>query len=196
MKLLIIQLSDLHCTDSADLSSTKIQKAVDAILANGRFDKVIGVFSGDLTASAMPNEYKTARDVINAFIYSLRKTADCGFIQILIVPGNHDLYLPKGDRDIKVIEKWVLLDHVDEELKRLSQFFTYAEQHRSVELMRQSSGNAFISSLISRVARKHIVYTPNISHVLVDKLVSGKVLSPSSKKAMLIEQRQREQKKK
>ena len=67
---------------------------------------------------------------------------------------------------------------------------------RSVELMRQSSGNAFISSLISRVARKHIVYTPNISHVLVDKLVSGKVLSPSSKKAMLIEQRQREQKKK
>lgn len=129
MKLLIIQLSDLHCMDHVDTSSIKIQKAVDAIVANGRFDKAIIVFSGDLTASAMPNEYKAARDVINTFIYNLRQTSGCSFIQLLIVPGNHDLCLPEGDRDIKVIEKWVLRDHVDEELKRLSRFFDYANQH-------------------------------------------------------------------
>lgn len=126
MKLLIIQLSDFHCTERSSASSIKIQKAVDSIVANGSFDKAVIVFSGDLTASAMPNEYKTARRIISSFIGALRKATCCSFIEVLIVPGNHDLYLPKSDRGIKEIQTWTLADHVEDELARLSCFFEYA----------------------------------------------------------------------
>ena len=42
MKLLIIQLSDMHCRSDANRYSQKIEKAVTAIGTLGKYDKVIG----------------------------------------------------------------------------------------------------------------------------------------------------------
>lgn len=128
MKLLIIQLSDLHCADSADTSSNKIHKAVEAIVSSGHYDKAIIVFSGDLTATAKASEFSATSKVISAFICELRKVAFKEYIEAYYVPGNHDLQLDKNDRDIKVIEKWVLQDHVDEEILRLSNFYYFAQK--------------------------------------------------------------------
>lgn len=105
--------------------------------------------------------------------------ATCNTIQVLneadLINGNH------------LIQNLMMFDNAGD-----SSVFV----NRAVEMKQQVNGNLFISALVSRVARKHIVYTPNISHTLLDRLVSGKVLSSDSKKAMLIEQRKREQKKK
>ena len=67
---------------------------------------------------------------------------------------------------------------------------------KAVEAQRSMNGNSFTRSLISRIAGKHVIYTPSISHTQIDKLVSGGVLSANTKKAVLLEQRYREQKKK
>lgn len=130
MKLLVVQLSDLHCSDHVETSLIKPQKAVDAILSNGRFDKAVVVFSGDLAATAIPNEYKAASWIISTFIRSLRYKADSEYIDFFVVPGNHDLYLPTGSRDIKEIESWELEDHVTDEISRLNNFFKYANRQK------------------------------------------------------------------
>ena len=61
MKLIIIQLSDMHCGPSADAHTIKIDKAVQAITSLGKFDRAIVVFSGDLTNTAAENEYRAAK---------------------------------------------------------------------------------------------------------------------------------------
>lgn len=129
MKLLIIQLSDLHATGKEDSTSEKISKAIDAIRANGKFDKAVVVFSGDIASSGGVNEYKAVRKILGAFFSKLRITSHCSFIECYAVPGNHDLLLSDTDRDIKVMENWALHDHVDEELKRLSSFFAFSNSH-------------------------------------------------------------------
>ena len=130
MKLLVVQFSDLHCPDSADTKTLKIPRAIDAILACEKFDKAVVVFSGDLADSAAPNQYKAARSVTGAFITALRSKAKTPFIPFFLVPGNHDLYLPDGSRDIKVIEKWKLVDHLPDELDRLKNFFQYSSSQK------------------------------------------------------------------
>ena len=125
MKLIIIQLSDMHCGPSADAHTIKIDKAVQAITSLGKFDRAIVVFSGDLTNTAAENEYRAAKQVMGRFLSKLGEKLG-SFIRLLIVPGNHDIVLPKGCRDAKEIESWNLDEHLSEETDRMNNFFKYA----------------------------------------------------------------------
>ena len=126
MKLIIVQLSDMHCGSYADSHTQKIEKAIAAIQVYGKMDKAVLVFSGDLTNAAQPNEYKAARKVLGKFTSELGKKLGC-YIPTMIVPGNHDMLLPQGCRDVKEIEQWKNLDeHLDEEMLRLTDFFEYS----------------------------------------------------------------------
>ena len=53
-------------------------------------------------------------------------------------------------------------------------------------LRKELDGIPFAKALIAQIARKHIIYTPSIKHREVDKLLSGKVLSATSKPALLL----------
>ena len=46
----------------------------------------------------------------------------------------------------------------------------------------------FVKMVVAQIARKHIIYNPDIDHRQVDKLISAKVLTPQSKKSLLLEQ--------
>ena len=57
---------------------------------------------------------------------------------------------------------------------------------RAISLRKELDDIPFAKALIAQIARKHIIYTPSIKHREVDKLLSGKVLSATSKPALLL----------
>lgn len=126
MKCLFIQLSDMHCSSSADEYTQKIDQAVAAIKSKGPFDSIILIFSGDLTNQADKNEFKAAKKVIGRFVSQIASTVQNVFIPIMIVPGNHDMFLPEDSRTAAVIEKWNKDEHLQSETDRLNDFFMYS----------------------------------------------------------------------
>ncbi|EHQ89551.1 metallophosphoesterase [Desulfosporosinus youngiae] len=126
MKLLFVQLSDMHCHSSDHSLTEKLNKAVSAIRTLGKMDGAVLVFSGDLCDTADPNEFKTGRHLLGKFLYQLSEALSCGFIHTKIVPGNHDMILPKGSRGAEEIKVWNKDEHLFEELDRLKSFFAYS----------------------------------------------------------------------
>ena len=127
MNILIIQLSDMHCQVTDQKLTKKIDKAVDVLSTFTSVDHAMLIFSGDLTDTANGKEFKVGRSMIGRFLSRLGERLDCGFIDPLIVPGNHDMVLPEDSRRACDIEQWDKNDHLDEELQRLSSFFEYAQ---------------------------------------------------------------------
>lgn len=127
MKLLFVQLSDMHCKSTDKELTQKLVKAVNAIKMLGKIDHAVLIFSGDLTDANTENEYKTGQHLIDKFISDLSNALDCGVIHTEIVPGNHDMDLPEGCRDAAIIETWNEDEHLEEELNRLGRFFDYAK---------------------------------------------------------------------
>lgn len=103
----------------------KMEKAISAIKSQGTFDRAIVVFSGDLTNTSSQNEFKAAKKVMGYFLAEIGKLVN-SFVHLMIVPGNHDMYLPEDSRGVKEIEGWNKDEHLQEELTRLSQFYYYA----------------------------------------------------------------------
>ena len=123
MKLLIVQLSDMHCKDNTPIQSLKIQKAADALKPLGSFDSVVLLFTGDLTDTASVNEFSVGRKILANFVSALSNVFNCGNIPTMIVPGNHDMVLPEDSRDAQEILTWKKLDHLGDELGKLDSFF-------------------------------------------------------------------------
>ena len=126
MKLLFVQLSDMHCHCSNYSITEKLNKAVSAISTLGKVDGAVLVFSGDLSDTANTNEFKAGRRLIGNFLFQLSEALNCGFIHTKIVPGNHDMILPDGSRGAKEIKDWNKEEHLSEELDLLKRFFIYS----------------------------------------------------------------------
>ena len=127
MKILLVQLSDMHCKETDLHNTTKIEKAVAAVCTLGKIDGAILAFSGDLTNQAKDAEYRVGKQMIGTFLASLGKALDCGVIKTLIVPGNHDIDLSdKNVRSAAEISKWILNEHLNDEVDRLSEFYKYS----------------------------------------------------------------------
>ena len=56
MKIMIVQLSDMHCKVNDGNMSLKIKKVANAIRTLGKVDRSLLVFSGDLTNSGSSEE--------------------------------------------------------------------------------------------------------------------------------------------
>lgn len=127
MKVLLLHLSDLHCEEGSKDFTEKIDKISDALRQVGKFDKILFIFSGDLANTANKNEYKTARFLMGKLIGGLsRNYKHCGWVEMFIVPGNHDLELPEGCRDATEILSWNKNNYLESELNRMKEFFKYA----------------------------------------------------------------------
>ena len=57
---------------------------------------------------------------------------------------------------------------------------------KAIDLRRELDGMPYAKMLIAQIARKHIIYTSNIDYREIDKLLSGKVLSATTKPALLL----------
>jgi len=59
---------------------------------------------------------------------------------------------------------------------------------KAIALRTELESNSYAKMLIAQIARKHIIYTANIDHRQIDKLLSGKVIAAESKPILLLEQ--------
>lgn len=127
MKLLIVQMSDMHCKQEEINNKYKIEKAVRAICTLGSVDGAMLVFSGDLANTAQKSEYSVGKQMLGAFLKNLGDSLNCGFINTFIVPGNHDIDLTGDDvRTSSDITSWNKDDHISDELKLQKNFFDYS----------------------------------------------------------------------
>ena len=130
MKILIVQLSDMHCTKDDITLTSKIRKAVRALRVIGKVDGALLVFSGDIADKGTHEEYQVARKLMHIFVCEMSATLKCGFIPSKIVPGNHDIVLPEDCRKAEDILSWKKSEHLEEEINRMSAFFEYAKPKR------------------------------------------------------------------
>ena len=130
MKILFVQISDMHCKVSDASCTFKVDRAVEAIKTLPTIDKAALIFSGDLVDTGSKKEYRIGKQMLGYFLKQLSDNLNCGFIPTYIVPGNHDMYLPKDCRDAATIESWNKQEHLDEELDRMKQFFEYSKTKR------------------------------------------------------------------
>ena len=132
MRLIIIQISDMHCKSSANQYTKKIRKAADALEKLGKFDGVLFVFNGDLVNSASVNEFKAANAVINSFLRNFSEKLGNKYIPLIIVPGNHDIKIPPDEHRIDEILAWQKNnqeeEHLEQEIENMAGFFEYAHQ--------------------------------------------------------------------
>lgn len=126
MKILFLQISDIHCKASDQNLRQKILKIAPALKEIDHFDKIVFIFSGDLADKANENEYKVARLLIGELITTLSESFNCGFINTLIVPGNHDIKLSDGCRTCNDILKFNKAEKIESEIKLMDNFFKYS----------------------------------------------------------------------
>ena len=128
MKIMIVQLSDMHCKVNDGNMSLKIKKVANAIRTLGKVDRSLLVFSGDLTNSGSSEEMAVAKVLIGTLLNKMSESLDCGFIYSKIIPGNHDMSLPDTSRTAADIEKWNKEEHLQDELDRMTHFFDYSKK--------------------------------------------------------------------
>jgi hypothetical protein len=93
MEVLILHLSDAHFLASNDVTFPKGQKIKEALLGrHTRVDACFIAFSGDIANTGAPDEYAVARRFLNELRSSLL-TAGIPFVEIIMIPGNHDCNL-------------------------------------------------------------------------------------------------------
>lgn len=92
MRILLLQLSDLHIRNQQSIESLRIEKILSVLNAQKAFDCVTIILSGDLAYSGKREEYILVDDLIiemkKRISYIYKK---CVNVEVLIVPGNHDI---------------------------------------------------------------------------------------------------------
>lgn len=105
MKVAIIHISDFHVKESERFIDEKISRFLDSINVLGNIDDYAIVFSGDLAHSGQSNEYKSSTYLMARIINGIKQKSIGKFVEVLIVPGNHDLTLDAKSRDRAYIQK-------------------------------------------------------------------------------------------
>ena len=71
MKLLIIQLSDLHFENTSQTHSVNIEKMIAAMKSNTSADECVIVISGDLANKGKSKDYRYVKGFTSALLRSL-----------------------------------------------------------------------------------------------------------------------------
>ena len=98
------------------------------------FDKFIIICSGDLASSGSDNDYKRVKFVFGNLLAKLKdKYPNIGFINLLIVPGNHDANFTGITRCFSTIQQYYkdneIEEHIETELNMLKYFYSFAERN-------------------------------------------------------------------
>lgn len=130
MKIAIIHLSDFHIREKEQFSPQKISGMLSSLNVIGEVDDYIIVFSGDLSFSGKPNEYKSSRYIFGRLIAGIKEKNNNKFVDLYMVPGNHDLNLPSNPRDRQSIQdsydNGMIEQLLPTEISYLDNYFKYS----------------------------------------------------------------------
>lgn len=135
MKLLLLQLSDIHLSNKDDVSSLNVDKVVQALNKLGTLDECIIIISGDITKNGYINEFKIARTMIGNLVNRLKEKKFLGKdIRVFTVPGNHDLDLTHNNRTFEDIiessKKGTINYLIDQDINSLKNFYSFADYNQ------------------------------------------------------------------
>lgn len=136
MKIAIVHLSDFHIRAGEKFLTQKTDGILSALNVLGKVDDYIVVFSGDLTNSGQINEFKQSRYLIGKIISGIKQKNDNKFVNLFMVPGNHDLCLPENARVRKDIQEHYDSETIEElihtEILYLDNYYSYSNANGSV----------------------------------------------------------------
>lgn len=98
MKSLFIHLSDLHFDNSGNPNCLNIKPFLNSFSSSSGFDNVFLIFTGDLTQGGSISELSGFKTIINRIISALRKQLSKP-VELIIVPGNHDIVITKDNQE-------------------------------------------------------------------------------------------------
>ena len=135
MDLLFLHLTDLHVSTTNSFDELKINGIKNAINTIGNFDNAIIVFTGDIAYSGIASEYLMANEIIrDLYIFLQRKINK--YINVLVVPGNHDVYFNEKQHSRVEIKKEIDKNANNEEhyyIKMMEDFFDFSHKYHCFE---------------------------------------------------------------
>lgn len=135
MKILFLQLSDIHIKRYEDGIAIQVDKLVDALNSIEPVDECVIILSGDITQNGLQSEYKVAGSMIGSLLKELKKKKiNDNFIHVVLVPGNHDMDLIQNNRTggeiCAAFQNGSLDEMVEKDLKSLNNFFDFASKSK------------------------------------------------------------------
>jgi 3',5'-cyclic AMP phosphodiesterase CpdA/adenylate kinase family enzyme len=135
MQLLFLHLSDIHIKEDNKREDFHINKIVEALNSLGKIDECIIVVSGDITNSGKINEFRAAGRIMGGLVKDLRADKfKNSYINVVVVPGNHDLELINTERSHdKIIDSFRRGEQdllVNEDLRLLENFYYFANYNK------------------------------------------------------------------
>lgn len=118
MKILIIQLSDIHMKLDNNKIMTRKDKIVEAIRNEVlNIDEAFILINGDLAYSGTEEEYEQVMKLLDYILENIKKYAGKK-LNCIFVPGNHDCYHMKETRNLRerIINSILKDPDVDEEI--------------------------------------------------------------------------------
>lgn len=132
MRVLLLALSDIHFKNEEDIIDKKIDKLIKS-LSGLSYERVCIIISGDIAQSAKVEEYTIAKKFLGKLISKLAIN-DIGFIETIIVPGNHDIDLTNSSLTGKVVDDLYksgnLLKLNNEQIQRMKNFFEFSKSKK------------------------------------------------------------------
>lgn len=130
MRLALLHLSDFHIRDRDKILDPKVNGVLSALNVLSEIDDYVVVFSGDLSNSGRINEFKRSKYIFFQLIEGLKKKNNNKFINLFMVPGNHDLCLPPNAREGKDIqehyENETIEEIIDTEIGYLENYYLHS----------------------------------------------------------------------
>ena len=132
MRIVIMQLSDLHIHNRESVDIQKIQSAINGLSGLTPFEGFVLIVSGDLASQGKVNEYKCVSHFIGSLIDGVERaySIDPKRVKLLLIPGNHDIDwgtkrdispdIVRGFDDIKKDTEYSI------EIDRMRSYFAYS----------------------------------------------------------------------
>lgn len=135
LRILFLQISDLHLKSMSGVNEFQLKKIGDAVHAHGSFDALLIILSGDLAFSGENDQYVAVTRLKDLLISAIKSSCLFdGKIEIVCVPGNHDIAHgdpAKSGMDLLEIRKENSYEkYVSSELMKQRSFFAYAKRCR------------------------------------------------------------------
>lgn len=135
LKILFLHLSDIHIEKSKDISEENINGIIRSLNSIERFDEVVFIVSGDIAYSGSQDQYNTAWKLFNNLRRKIRNKYNVGEIEILVVPGNHDVNYSLGKLthiDLEnIFNKNLQEQKILEEHRKIKSFYNFAHGCKS-----------------------------------------------------------------
>ena len=136
MRVLLIHLSDMHFDETFYIENEFVESIAKAQKQiKEEFDEILILVTGDIAQSGKEREYFVANIFLGKLVYRIREVLNINkFIQVYVVPGNHDLNYSKDSRDNTDIIKLFYQNNynqkfLENEFELMGGFLDFAKKH-------------------------------------------------------------------